>query len=122
MILLKRSLPLLIGLSFLGYVIYQVEPPKSWGEATLSHWVLFYIPLLVFLTSALNLLLKHPVKSLILGLGFTVLIALQGLDSLTIITGPLVLAGVFFILRSLNKTSSLPRNNKHQRLIKLKRQ
>ena len=120
--LIKKSLTPLISLVVLAYIIYQIEPPKSWEEATLTHWVLFYLPLLVLLTFISNLFIKYPPKSLVLGLGVTLLVILQGLDSLTIITGPFVIIGTILILRSLKTSVNLPKHSRSPRLIKLRRQ
>src|SRR3989338_2946311 len=117
----KLSLVILVG-SILGFIVYQVEPPKSWGEATLIHWVLFYIPLLILLTSVFNLLLKQSLKSLVLAIGVILLIILQGFHTLTILNGPFVIIGIFFILRSLKTSANPPKHNRSLKLVKLRKQ
>jgi hypothetical protein len=101
--LIQKLAPVALSLVTLGLVIYYLDPPKSWLEASIIHWLSFYLPLLLLLTSLLNFYLQFWLKSLILGFGLTILIILFGLSSLNLASGLLTIIAITLIIRSLKK-------------------
>ncbi|OGE20123.1 hypothetical protein A3A14_01280 [Candidatus Daviesbacteria bacterium RIFCSPLOWO2_01_FULL_43_38] len=100
---LKRFLLPLIFLASLGAVIWQAEPPGNLSAATITQILLFFIPLFLFLTSLINLYTKFLLKSIILGLGLTLLLVLKALDFFIFFSIPAVLIITFLIAKSLKK-------------------
>lgn len=104
---LKRFLLVLILGLILGGVVYFVEPPKSWLSATTYQILGFFIPLLFFYTSLVNLFLNYLARSFTLGLGFLLLTVFYTTGLLTLTTGILIFSATVLLF------SFLP--NKHKR-------
>ncbi len=117
----QLSLPVLL-LLILILVITQITPPRFWREANIFHWLLFYLPVYLLISSLLNLYFKFWLKSGLLGLVISLLIVLLGLGQLGPVTGILIIGSIFFLLKYLKKPSPLERAIRSPRALKLKRQ
>lgn len=109
--LFKRFLLLLISTAILGYVIYFIEPPKTWKDASIFQILAFFIPLLFSFTFLINLLLNNLSKSFIFSLGLMILVVLKGNDRLNPLTGVVVVI-ITFLLSLIFKKERLPRFNR----------
>lgn len=88
----KRFLAFLISLAGLGSVVYFIEPPNSWPEASIFQILVVFIPLLFTLTFLINLFLKFLPHSFILALGGVILIALYSINLFNLFSVPLTFA------------------------------
>ena len=88
---LKRFLYALVFCLILVGVIYFVEPPKSWGEASYLQILIFFIPLLLSFTYFVNIFLNQFLKSFSIGLGFLMLAGIKALNLFTPVNITLVL-------------------------------
>src|SRR5688500_17696820 len=98
MSLLKSLIFITLLSIILGLVIYYTEPPKSLFEASITQLLMFFLPFYLLITFLSNLLLKSWLKSLILSLAGTILIALQGLNSLNLLNGLIIIVGGVLII------------------------
>lgn len=122
MIFIKKiTLILIFGIIF-AWIIFQIEPPQSLTTASTIQLVLFFLPLLLFLTFLINLFFQFWVRSLIIGLGITVMIALKGLDSLNLISLLLIFLAVFFLSRAFKKNNKKAYQAKILKISKLEKQ
>lgn len=113
--LINRLLPIFLFGAILALVIWQVEPPSSLTKASIIQLILFFVPLLLFLVSAWNLLCQFYLRSFILSLGTMLLITLKALDALTIISFFLTILATILIASSLKK----PKNYYQPKIPKL---
>lgn len=118
----QKIIPIIFSILLLGFVILYTEPPKSWVEATVFQWSIFYLPLLLLLTALSNLYFKFWIKSIVVGLGLTILVILFGLKALNLASTVLTIAATILIVRSLKKPDRFRRILKAHRLTKLRRQ
>lgn len=103
---IKSFAPWIVSGSIFILVVLNFEPPKSLKEASFLQLGLFFIPLLGFFTSVINIYYKSWVISLPLGLGLTILVVLKGLGILTILSGFIVISASLFIGKIIRKKSS----------------
>lgn len=87
----KILLTVLLFLIFLS-VIFFVKPPESWAVASVWQILIFFIPLLLFLTSLVNLFLQFLPKSFIASLGIMVILVFQASGLLNIISSIVIIA------------------------------
>lgn len=99
MLFIRRILLFLLSLSILVCVMYFIQPPKSWLEASLFQILAFFIPLLFTLTFLLNLFLRYLPYSFISSLGGVVLIALYSTNLFNLFSVPLTLALTLIAIR-----------------------
>lgn len=123
MLFLKRLSAFFISISCLASVIYFVEPPSSWPQASLFQILAFFIPLLFTLTFLLNLFLRYLPYAFISSLGCVVLIALYSTNLFNLFSVPLTLALTLIAIRIFPKIYlprfRLTRNTKIPKLSKL---
>lgn len=119
----KKVLPVLIFAAILLGVIYLIEPPRSWGQASTFQILILFIPLLFFFTFFINLFLDYLPRSFALGLGLLMVAALKALDKFNILTLSLVALATALLVWFIPK-SRLPRLNrgltKHPKIPKLR--
>lgn len=99
----KKFLPTLFFAIILSLVVWQVEPPESFSSASPTQILLFFLPLLLFLTSAINLYAKYILKSFIFSLGITLILILKALDLFIFFSIPAAFIITLFVARSLKK-------------------
>lgn len=115
--LTQKILPaILLGVVFFC-VVYFVTPPKSWADSSIWQILIFFLPLLFFLTFLLDLFLKTLPKSFAISLGVMLLLVLKAADLLNPIS--LIITAVAAVLLSLLFKRSLTREPKIPKLIKL---
>lgn len=83
--LLKKLIPIILSAALLFYVVYYTTPPNSWTDASISQIFLFFIPLIILVTSLMFLFLNFY-RSLIIGLTVFVLVVLESTNFLNIYT------------------------------------
>lgn len=66
--LIKRLLLILACLGIFLYVIFYIEPPKTWASASYFQILVFFIPILLFFTFLVDILIDYLPKSLLIGL------------------------------------------------------
>jgi hypothetical protein len=81
--LIKKLLPFFIFLGVVAAVIYFVEPPKSWTQASNFQILIFFIPLLLTFTFFINIFLNFLPWSFIVGLGLMMLVVLWAIGTFT---------------------------------------
>lgn len=124
MSLIPKILSFIISLSLFASVVYLLEPPKSWPEASLLQILGFFIPLLLTLTFFFQFFFNYFPRSFMAGLGGMMLLTLQAANQLNIYSGIGVAATTILAIRLFPKMR-LPRfrpfhkNNLHH-LKKLK--
>lgn len=89
--LIKRILPLFIFAGIWAAVIYFVEPPHSWPEASAFQILAFFIPLLLLITFLVDFFFNYLPHAFIAGLGIVMLFVFQAINQLTFITGGIIL-------------------------------
>lgn len=120
--LIIRIAPLIIFCTAFALVIYLVEPPKSITEAEVLQLILFFIPLFLLTSFALNLLLKFLLRSLIVSLGFMILLILKALDSLNLVTFSLTVLATVLLASAFKKKNSYNYQGKFLKAAKLQKQ
>lgn len=101
--LINQLLPFILSLVLISLIIFYLEPPKSWPEASNLQILLIFIPLMFVSITLINLLLNNLTKSSILGLGLVCLAVLQAGRQLNIPTTIIVITTTFLILYSFKK-------------------
>ncbi len=104
----KKLLILIINTAIFISILFLIEPPKSWPEASTSQILLFFIPLLLTLSTFFDFFLKYPPHSFIAGLGIMVLVAFAGVNQLSPITTTLIVLTTILFIRLFPKVR-LPR-------------
>ncbi|RJP47738.1 MAG: hypothetical protein C4584_00035 [Armatimonadetes bacterium] len=114
-------LPLIFTVIFI-IVILKATPPPAITKASFLQLILFFLPLLLLLTSLFNILLWSWCKSFILGLGVILALILQALQSLNFFTLTGLVMAILLIIKALknNSKTSLPINI--PKLSRLKKQ
>lgn len=120
--LIIRIAPLIIFCTAFALVIYLVEPPKSITEAEVLQLILFFIPLFLLTSFALNLFLKFLLRSLVVSLGFMILLILKALDSLNLITFSLTVLATVLLASAFKKKNSYNYQGKFLKAAKLQKQ
>lgn len=108
---LKKLIPVVLSGALLFYVVYYTTPPNSWAEASIPQIFLFFIPLIIFVTSLMFLFLNFY-RSLIIGLVVFALIVLESTYFLNIYTLLIVvilsIAGLMIFKNSTSPLTSEP--------------
>lgn len=117
---LKRLIPVLFYASLWGLVVYYVEPPKSWPEATPWQILAFFLPLTLGLAFIINLFLNYFPHSFIASLGLQMLLVLYAINQLTPISGGIVIVFTILFIKLFPKVRLLPRIKLTPLLKKLK--
>lgn len=113
----KRVLLALFFATILGSVVYFIEPPKSWGDASTFQILIFFIPFLLFATLLVDLFLNHLPRSFAIGLGLLMVVSLKALDKFNIITVTLIALATALLVWFIPKS----RLTKHPKIPKLTR-
>ena len=87
----KKLLFFTLFLALFILVVLYVEPPKSWGEASIFQIMAFFMPLLLALTVFIDILLHYLPHSFILALGLILSLSFYAVNQLNILTSLLVL-------------------------------
>jgi hypothetical protein len=122
MLLIKKLIPLVVSLLMLMAVAIYVTPPKTLNDASISQLLLFFVPLLLLLISATNLLFNFWPHSIITGSGLTVLILLYGLDQFNPLYVIAIIAAVILMFRLIKKPRSLAYQPRIPKLSRLEKQ
>jgi len=109
----------LIFWGIFGYVVLQVPYPDSLTQANLIQIIPFFVSLFLALTATLNILFENILASFSVSLGLTFLLILKALDSLSWVTGGLILVSVVLLRKGEKK--SLTKQSKIPKLINLRR-
>lgn len=107
----RRILPTLFFAAILAAVIYFIEPPVSWVQASVGQILVFLLPSLALVTSLSNLILNHLPRSFAASLGAVILLVLWMIDRLGVVTGGLTVIATALLIFSLPKRG-LPRFNR----------
>ena len=107
-LLIKKLVLFFIFLGLFVLVIVYVQPPESWEKASVFQIVAFFLPILLALTSFVDILVHYPPHSFILSLGAILLLAFFGAGQLNYLTGTLVILVTAFCFRIFPKMK-LPR-------------
>lgn len=116
----KRLLPILFYLALWGLVVYFIEPPKSWPEATPWQILAFFIPLTLALAFIINLILNYFPHSFIGSLGLLLILVLYAINQLTPVTGGIVIIFTILFIKLFPRVRLLPRIKLTPILKKLK--
>jgi len=113
----------LIFWGIFGYVVLQVPYPDSLTQANLIQIIPFFVSLFLALTATLNILFENILASFSVSLGLTFLLILKALDSLSWVTGGLILVSVVLLFSYFRKgeKKSLTKQSKIPKLINLRR-
>lgn len=120
--LLKKFVPVTLFAVILSWVIWQVEPPKSLTNATITHIIIFFLPLFFLLIFLTNLILRFYLKSLVLSFGIVLIFILQALAALNPVSFFLVSLAVILLIKSFKKPASKNYQAKIPQLARLKKQ
>lgn len=99
LLLLKKLILVLIPTALLIYVIFNIESPTSWQQASNSQILIFFLPLLFSLTFFINLFLSYLPHSFIFALGLMFLLVLWSISLFNWVTVPLTLAFTLIAFR-----------------------
>jgi hypothetical protein len=97
--LLKKLLPFFVSLAFLFILIYFIEPPKTWTEASLFQILVFFIPLLLTFTFFINIFISFLPWSFITSLGLMLVVVFFVINLLNIVTILIVVVLTFISLK-----------------------
>lgn len=92
-------------LAFIGFlslfilVIFFIEPPASWQEASVFQMLAFFVPILLALTAVIDILMHYFPHSFIISLGVIMFLAFYAVNQLNILTGVLVFLITAFFVR-----------------------
>lgn len=116
----KKILPIIFFGSFLGLVVWFIQPPVSLTEASFFQAFLLFAPLFLLLTFIFNLFFNFFIRSLILSLGIILLLIFKSLDLLNFISSLLTISAVILLIISFKK----PRMFQQSKIqnLKLKKQ
>jgi hypothetical protein len=113
---------ILFLLIFLG-VVFFIEPPTTWAEASSFQILILFIPLLLLLTFFVNLFLNFFQRSFALALGVFIIIVTQALDQLNFLTVILIASAIGMLLWLIPKSrlTKVPKIPKLSRLERFRR-
>jgi hypothetical protein len=117
---INQLIPILFYVSLWGIVVFFIEPPKSWPEATLFQILAFFVPLTLALTFMINLVLKYFPHSFMASLGVLMLLVLYAINQLTPIAGGIVILITILFIKLFPRVRLLPRIKLTPLLKKLK--
>lgn len=117
--MIKKLLTAVFPAILLCFVIWNIEPPISFTSATPLQLIYFFLPAFLFLTAAANIVFDFWLKSIIFGLGITILLIFKALGVFNIASVILTIIATVLIIYSLKK----PKKNllKHGELVHLSR-
>lgn len=103
---LKNLSPVVaFGLIF-GVVVWQIEPPGSFINISIPQAGLFFIPLFLLFASIINLYFQFWPRSLIVSLGFILLLTLKALGTLNLISLGFTITATILIAKSFKKPAA----------------
>ncbi len=102
---LRKTLPIIIPLFIIIFIIYYTKPPDSWEKASTFQILILFIPLLFTFSFFANLFINYLPRSFIIGLGAIVILGLQAAGSLNFLTGTLVILLTILLARLFKKHS-----------------
>lgn len=108
MVLIRRISLLLFFIGLFLVVIFFVEPPKSWNEASIFQILAFFLPLTFAVTLFIDLFLNYLPHSFIFTLGLILSLAFYAVGQLNYLTAALVILVTIFSWRVFPKMK-LPR-------------
>lgn len=123
-----KAMPILLRLTsffisslMFGAVIYFIQPPKSWAESSTLQILLFFIPLLLVVTSFLNIIFRSIWRSFTLGLGVVVMVVLWAIGQFNLVTAVMTILASGFLAWSqpkarLTKRIRMPKLSSLRRL------
>ncbi len=118
---------LFLSLFFLGIIILvvlYVEPPTSWANASVFQILVFFLPLVLFLTFFINLFLSYLPKSFIIALGLMMALVFQSIRQLNWISLSTIIIITFIFFKLFPKVKyrsfRLTKETKIPTLSKLK--
>ena len=100
---LLKAIPIIIFLTIFGYVIFNVDYPKSVTGASFYQLTAFFGSLFFLLLFLINIFLNYLLISLPLALGLVILLVLQGLISLRLVSSGLVITAVWLFISYFKK-------------------
>ncbi|MBI2022731.1 hypothetical protein HYS97_02700 [Candidatus Daviesbacteria bacterium] len=104
-------------------VIFFVNPPKSWTQASYFQILIFFIPLLLFFTFFVNIFLNYLPRSFAISIGLLIIVVLQALGQLNylylIFIAFAISLLVWFIPKSRAKKKFPQSSNKFEKIPKL---
>lgn len=119
---LKKLIPVFIFTAIFGLVISQIQPPQSLPSSSPTQLLLFFLPLLLFLTFLLNLYYKFTLKSLLISLSIVALFFLKGFDLFNIFSVTAILAFIVLTLKFLKRPKKFDYQPKIPKLSQLSKQ
>jgi hypothetical protein len=105
---LKKITLFALFTAIFSLVIYYVQPPKSWNEASIFQIMAFFLPLLLAVTAFTDFFIRYLPHSFILSLGLILGLAFYAVSQLNYLTGVLVFLITLFSWRVFPKMK-LPR-------------
>lgn len=117
---IKRLVPIVFYGLLWGFVVYFVEPPASWPEATAWQILAFFLPLTLAITFIINLVFNYFPHSFISALGLLMLIVMYAINQLTFISGGIVILLTTLLIKIFPRVRLLPRFKLTPLLKKLK--
>jgi hypothetical protein len=117
---LKRLVPILFYLLLWGIVIYFIEPPRSWPEASSFQILAFFIPLTLALTFICDLFFNYFPHSFMASLGLLMMLVMYAINQLTFISAGIVILLTTLLIKIFPRVRLLPRIKLTPLLKKLK--
>ena len=125
--LFKKTFLVLASLLIFLYVIFFIEPPKSWQLASYFQILVFFIPILMFFTFLADILIDYLPKSFLIGLLLMLFGVFYSSGILNIFTGIVLFVflimslkyfpdkGLHFFGRSLTRFTKMPKLSRFRR-------
>ena len=125
MSLLTRILLAILTSSTFAFVLFYIEPPKSWPDATTFQILIFFLPLLASITCNLNIFLHNILRSFVAALGVIFSLVLLAIKQLSPLTSAITffITGIIFVYtpeiryfhtRKLRRIAHLSKDNRQQ--------
>lgn len=122
MLQIKKLIPLFFFGAIFGFVVWQIKPPQSLPSISLTQLILFFIPLLLFLTFCLNLFFKFLLRSFAVALGLILFLVLKSLNILNLATVSVIFLVIVILVRIFKKPGKTFYQVKIPKLSKLSKQ
>lgn len=100
---LKKLIPVFFFAGIFALVLWQIQPPQSLTSATIFQILLFFIPLFLLFTCIINIYFDFFIRSIIIGLGITILLIFKSLEMLNIVSVVLTISAIIFLVVSFKK-------------------
>lgn len=117
---IHRLVPIAFYLLLWSLVVYFIEPPRSWPEATSGQILVFFIPLTLALTFIIELFFNYFPHSFIAALGLLMLLVMFAINQLTVVSGGITLLITTLLIKIFPRVRLLPRIRLTPLLKKLK--